>query len=216
MKYIGAPILLGWLFFLCKLRHDKIILIDVILDPRSVIPTSVIHHVCCTVTATILSLKSLFKFLSHMEKDDAAVLWPCTQCTFLNVTSTKHCTVCGHPSPSMDNLIVDLTEKNEDDDDRDSFIHTPSHPWQPVYHFQSPPLRETSPHIDQRDHLCLVDIITEEAEAVVLINYLVDIPFLVNQCPALRNSEVNMLLLHGSKGTFCTSKHFMLKLTQNN
>jgi hypothetical protein len=112
--------------------------------------------------------------------------------------------------------IIDLTkeegedEEDEEKEDERSSGECPTKevcaasplPWKPVYHFKSPQLQETNPSISQVDHLCLADIITKEAKAVVLMNYLVDISFLIEQCPALKNPEMDVLLLHGSKGYY--------------
>lgn len=121
------------------------------------------------------------------------LLWACSQCTFLNPSSASHCAMC-ESSSGHDN-IVDLVNE-------DSHGVTPAQPlpWQPIYHFYSPQLREVSPHINQNDHLSLSDIVSDDVKAVVLMNYLVEVEFLVDQCPALRNPEVDVLLLHGSKG----------------
>lgn len=105
--------------------------------------------------------------------------------------------MCGHSPHTLDNRTIDLTDKYGNGDH--TFPSSPL-PWQPVYHFKSPQLKATSPIIDQSDHLNLADIISCDVKSVVLINFVVDITFIAEQCPALHNSEVNVLLLHGSKG----------------
>ena len=126
-----------------------------------------------------------------MEEEEEEKGWSCSRCTLLNSSSSLYCDACGHRVHHEEDQVVDLTTEP----------HSPpsSLPWEPFYHFKSPPLREVSPQIDQRNHLSLADIV-DGAEAVVLTNYLVDIEFLANQCPSLLNPEVNVLLLHGSKG----------------
>jgi hypothetical protein len=147
------------------------------------------------------------------EKEERC--WPCERCTYSNEPSSTTCSACDFPRPNsrhhtsstLDKHIIDLTEKDDDNEEKDG-VNLPSLPspspsplpWKPVYHFQSPQLREVSPHIDQSDHLSLSDIIAEGVEAVVLMNYVVEVPFLVEECPAICNSEVSVLLLHGSKG----------------
>mmetsp|Transcript_19666 Transcript_19666/g.33127 ORF Transcript_19666/g.33127 Transcript_19666/m.33127 type:complete len:673 (+) Transcript_19666:74-2092(+) len=115
--------------------------------------------------------------------------WSCTTCTYLNPRYSSQCDICGHSNESNYVQPIDLTESSS----------SPL-PWQPVYHFKSPELYEASPNTDQSDCLSLADVVTEGAEAVVLMNYIVDIPFLIDQCPVLRKPEVDVLVLHGSKG----------------
>jgi hypothetical protein len=93
--------------------------------------------------------------------------------------------------------VIDLTGEKEDDDDGDDEKEVIQERCKVLPFYM---LKSKASSCSRTPQLELSDIICGNISSIILMNFCVDIEFLVSECPILRDLSIPVCCLHGSKG----------------